>query len=243
MNKKFNIQDEQYEFPYHYLAQLENNNPKITEELSWGLDYLTYMDFTINKIQSLNIKTILDVGCGDGYLLNHLEDNINKEGIDLSTQAIKFANAFSTSAVFKEENIFNITKKYDLVSLIEVLEHLPDDLIPSFIERIESIVQDDGYFIITVPTTVVDLNEKHYRHYDEELLNKHLPFKSLKLIEELRVYNESTLLNNFRRLLINRFYTIKSEFLWTSLWKWHKKNTYSANKKNGLHLIRIYKKC
>lgn len=242
--EKFKIQDQQYSFPYHYLTGLDSNVPYIKKSLSWGIEYLTYMNIIQSEIEGLDIENILDVGCGDGYLLNNLnETKINKYGIDLSEKAILFAKAFSRNTTFERKDLFQIDDKFDAVSLIEVLEHIPDDFLESFMTRVLDLVKVDGYFIISVPTTVIPLNKKHYRHYNEELLSKHTEnFAKLELVKEIRAYRVNKTLDLILRLLNNRYWSINSEFLLAKFWNWHKKNNFISNKEKGAHLIRIYKK-
>jgi len=243
-NPKFEIQDNQYEFPYHYLAFMDNETPQIKRTLGWGFEYLSYMNVVIDEIKHLNCKNILDVGCGDGYLLNHLEIDADKLGIDLSQKAIMFANAFSKDAKFEVKDLFTLEGQYDLISLIEVLEHIPNDLVEPFMTKVLSLIKKDGYFIISVPTTVIPLNKKHYRHYDENLLSEHVEnFGDVKLIKERRVYKMSFSLKFAMRMLNNRIWSINSKTILNIFWKWHLRNNINATKKDGCHIVRIYKKC
>ena len=240
---KFEIQDNQYEFPYHYLAFMDNKTPQIKRTLGWGFEYLSYMNEVIEEIKQLEYKNILDVGCGDGYLLNHLETDAEKLGIDLSQKAIMFANAFAKDSKFEIKDLFKLEEEYDLISLIEVLEHIPNDFVELFMTKVLSLIKKDGYFIISVPTTVIPLNKKHYRHYDEKLLSEHIEkFGDVELIKERRVYKMTPTLKLVMRLLNNRVWSINSKILLNLFWKWHVKNNINATKENGYHIVRIYKK-
>jgi cyclopropane fatty-acyl-phospholipid synthase-like methyltransferase len=242
-NPKFEIQDNQYEFPYHYLAFMDKETPQIKRTLDWGFEYLTYMNVVSAEIKKLKFKNILDVGCGDGYLLNNLETDADKLGIDLSEKAIVFANAFSKDAKFEIKDLFALDTKYDLISLIEVLEHIPNDFVELFMKQVLNLINKDGHFIISVPTTVIPLNKKHYRHYDEQLLSEHIEnFSNVELVGEKRVFKMSGLLKFCMRLLNNRIYSINSTYILNRFWKWHLKNNVKADKDTGYHIIRIYKK-
>lgn len=242
-NPKFEIQDNQYEFPYHYLAFMDNETPQIKRTLGWGFEYLSYMNEVIEEIKQLEYKNILDVGCGDGYLLNHLETDAEKLGIDLSQKAIMFANAFAKDAKFEIKDLFTLEESIDLISLIEVLEHIPNDFVEPFMTKVLSLIKKDGHFIISVPTTVIPLNKKHYRHYDEKLLSEHIEkFGDVELVKERRVYKMTPSLKLVMRLLNNRVWSINSKTLLNLFWKWHVKNNINATKEDGFHIIRIYKK-
>ena len=242
-NPKFEIQDKQYLFPYHYLAFMDEKTPQIKRTLGWGFEYLTYMNVVIEEIKKLKYKNILDVGCGDGYLLNNLETNADKLGIDLSEKAIMFANAFAKDAKFEIKDLFTLDTKYDVISLIEVLEHIPNDIVEPFMTQVLSLINKDGHFIISVPTTVLPLNKKHYRHYDEKLLSEHIEkFGNVELVEEKRVYKMPSLSKFYMRLLNNRIWTINAKPILNKFWKWHVKKNINADKKTGYHLIRVYRK-
>jgi len=242
-NPKFKIQDKQNEFPYHYLAHMDEKTPQIKRTLGWGFEYLSYMGVVIDEIKHLEYKNILDVGCGDGYLLNNLETDADKLGIDLSEKAIMFANAFATDAKFEIKDLLTIENEYDLVSLIEVLEHIPNDFVELFMTKVLSLIKKDGLFIITVPTTVMPLNKKHYRHYDEKLLSQHIEsFGDVKLIKERRIFKVSPTLKLFMRILNNSVWSINSKAILNIFWKWHLKNNIKASKDSGSHIMRIYQK-
>jgi 2-polyprenyl-3-methyl-5-hydroxy-6-metoxy-1,4-benzoquinol methylase len=242
-NNKFKIQDDQYMFPYHYLAQMKGNTPKINMTIDWGFEYLTYMTIVSDIIKNLPHDNILDIGCGDGYLLNNLVTNSDKYGIDLSERAIKLANALSKDANFEVKDLFLIDNQYDVVSLIEVLEHIPLDFIEKFITTSLKLVKLNGYFVISVPTDVLPLNRKHYRHYNKKLLSKHIEsYGNLELVDERIVYNRTFLSRLIIKFLNNKLWTINSTFILNSFWKWHSNNNFIANESNGCHLIRVYKK-
>ena len=55
--------------------------------------------------------------------------------------------------------------KYDVVTSVEVLEHIPPDKLNQFVHSIADLLNDNGYFILTVPHKNKQLNEKHYQHF------------------------------------------------------------------------------
>jgi hypothetical protein len=70
-DSKFVIQASQYEFPYHYLPHFSaNGTPRLHRYLAWGLDYLTYTSFVVEQIRQISPRSLLDIGCGDGRLIN-----------------------------------------------------------------------------------------------------------------------------------------------------------------------------
>jgi len=75
---------------------------------------------------------ILEVGCGEGYVLHALREagvQCPIHGIDFSETAIGQARARVPDATFAVEDARELAKsgrRYDLVLMIEVLEHLED---------------------------------------------------------------------------------------------------------------------
>lgn len=245
---KFEIQESQYSFPYHYIPFIYKGRgggeiPRCNRILQWGFEYLSYTKVVIDEINQLDFNSILDVGCGDGYLLNHIETEADKIGIDLSEKAIKFAQAFSKDTKFEVKDIFCLEKEYDLISLIEVMEHIPDDIILPFMTKVVSLIKTGGYLIVCVPTTVMPLSKKHYRHYDENLLSEHIEQEgNVELIKERRVYKNSKLLKFLIRLLNNKFFSINYSVILKFFWEWNLKNNIDASRTNGCHIVRVYKK-
>ena len=238
---KFQLQDDEYVFPYHYLTSLDNEVPVIYKRLSWGYEYITYLDFIHKHIeQKIKPDTLLDIGCGDGYLINSFtyEENKFYKGIDLSERAIGFAKAFSNGYEFENIDLFKIDAKFNVVCLIEVLEHIPNDILQSFVTESFSKVEIGGHMIIAVPTTVDKVHKKHYRHYNESLLKDQCDQDNFELIKQVRLYKKSNILERLVKFSQRR----NSKTLKSMVWNYHKRNTYFADVETGKHLIAIYKR-
>ena len=91
-------------------------------------------DFIKNRIE-LKDKTLIDVGCGGGLLCENLAEHSKEvKGIDMSNEAIKIAKTHQTLKNLKidyeeialESLLKKSKKKYDVLTCMELVEHVPD---------------------------------------------------------------------------------------------------------------------
>ena len=83
----------------------------------------------------LEDKSLIDVGCGGGLLCENLTSkNTKVKGIDMSNEAIEIAKAHQSlnnlnidyQKISLEELIKESKKKYDVLTCLELIEHVPD---------------------------------------------------------------------------------------------------------------------
>tara|TARA_Y100001980_G_C14498584_1_gene274805 strand:+ start:499 stop:1200 length:702 start_codon:yes stop_codon:yes gene_type:complete len=96
------------------------------------------------KRNSLNPTYITEVGCGVGEILSSLHQNMSADcifnGYDISPQAIKKAKLVENPRLmFHNEDVLdsNFTKKWDILLVIDVIEHVED--IFNFLRGIRSL--------------------------------------------------------------------------------------------------------
>ena len=113
--------------------------------------FLRTLDSLIATIDTAH--TVLEVGCGEGYLLNHVRDFrafTRQEGIDISEEIVKEARRLHPSLTFNVGSVYALDYRdgeFDLVLACEVLEHLKDyDAALSELKRVT-----DNYCIVSVP--------------------------------------------------------------------------------------------
>jgi 2-polyprenyl-3-methyl-5-hydroxy-6-metoxy-1,4-benzoquinol methylase len=238
----FALQDAQYEFPYHYLPHLHDGHARRTRSLRWGREYLCYLMFLVEKLRALAPGSLLDVGCGDGRLISLVAPQLpgcELHGVDLSAGAIRFARAFVPGAHFAEEPAERLTRSFDVVTAIEVLEHVPDEGCAGFLRTLAARCRPGGHVVVSVPTTNVPLNRKHYRHYDEALLRQQLAASGAPL--EVRaldwVYRQPTWLRWLDRAVDNRHFRLEITALDRALWEHTWRRLRAASAADGHHLV------
>jgi 2-polyprenyl-3-methyl-5-hydroxy-6-metoxy-1,4-benzoquinol methylase len=245
MDDRFEIQDSQYHEPYHYYMNLEPFS--IHKVLGWGLEYFSYLN-TINDILTkIPHDTLLDVGCGDGYVLNYLSKmNPNKRylGIDLSEKAIKFADAFKNcdNVQFKVLNLKDVNEKFDCVLAIQVLEHIPDDQIRDFMDYLARVTNNLGFLIISVPTMNFPVTKKHYRHYTIEKILSEKPEGFSLTYFTYNFDSKSIFFKMLKFLLNNPLFIVKSSIVLRILMKMIKKNYLETTYDRGGYLVAMFKK-
>ena len=243
MDSKFDIQAKQYDFPYHYLPVVEREAPLLHRELSWGLDYLTYMTFAADLItREIRPKSLIDVGCGDGRLLNLVNGQVDRLlGVDLVDQAIGMARAFNPQIEFFNGPVSQVRETFQCAALIEVMEHIPDSEYPAVIENVADVLVDQGVLVVSVPTVNLPLNAKHFRHYDLDILKQQLSCRFD--VEKYWFLSKSDWISKIiRSMLINRFFVIRPAGWRRLVWRLHKRFSFHAGERTGGHLVAIARK-
>jgi 2-polyprenyl-3-methyl-5-hydroxy-6-metoxy-1,4-benzoquinol methylase len=140
-------------------------------------------------------KCILDLGCGNGYLVNVLIDNgYNAFGTDASVKGIAIANETNKGRFYVQDlSIDELPielqeKAFDTVISTEVIEHLYDP--EHFIAFCKSIVSNGGEIIITTPyhgylkNLMLSLLDKWDAHLDPMWRGGHIKFWSRKTLSK-----------------------------------------------------------
>lgn len=175
---KYDIQEKQYDFPYHYIPSFITKGDTIVGitkgmSLGWGAMYLARQRFLLDRLMENNVKSIIEVGCGDGHICNTLSRFGNFErikGIDISEKAINWAKMFTPEVEFVAMDVADEAEKWDAVVCSEVLEHISDSELDKFINSLANCLNENGRIYLTVPSVNLPLEDKHYRHYDIRLL-------------------------------------------------------------------------
>lgn len=244
--ERYGIQERQYEFPYHYIPHFTRDGvPSLTRRLSWGLDYLCYHEHLREKVSSMHPGSVLEVGCGDGYFIGGLPPTIPvRLGIDLSSRAIAFAKAFHPDCEFHARDVRFVEGEYDVVVAIEVLEHIPDSGVSDFLAGMNDRLAPEGSIVISVPTTVLPVNRKHFRHYTRALLESQVLESGvpLEIVDVEYVYRKPWWESAFRRLLDNRYFGLEVKPFMRIAWRHVWERCRFADHSNGYHMVAVLRR-
>ena len=139
-------------------------------------------------------KTILDVGCSDGYLATLLPNNY-VYGVDYNPSAIEQAKNKCRGATVVDLNnlkqgdnlLFNY--QFDYIVMADILEHLvnPD----MFLKYVYTILKDDGEIFVSLPNIALwkvrlSILFGKFKYTDYGVLDQtHLHFYTFKTATEL----------------------------------------------------------
>lgn len=129
----------------------------------------------LNALGSLKGKKCLDVGCGDGNFTSDLAKEAEVSGIEYSERAIQFAKRRVPEASFFVMDLTSMKfadKSFDVVTCLDVIEHLRDSVVEKAINELWGVLKVDGTLIISVPSKCRPLSKTHYRHYDYSDITK-----------------------------------------------------------------------
>lgn len=103
-------------------------------------------------LYNYEIKTLLDVGCGRGDLMEKFQQyDIACDGIDLSDLMVQKAKEKGLNAEHK--SICDVDKKYDaVVSVFDVLNFVSPDELEGFINCVYKVLNEDGIFVFDINT-------------------------------------------------------------------------------------------
>ncbi len=162
-------QESRYELPYHWfpVERLKQYAYQEKRRIIFGL---------IDAFGQKPIRRYLDVGCGDGKWTSEIDSFLKPTktiGIDISERAIGFAKLIVPSVQFEIVNAGELQfpdNKFDLVTAIEVIEHIDESGQDAMLHEIHRVLKENGLLILTTPSWNLKLPKFHFRHYSEEEL-------------------------------------------------------------------------
>ena len=143
--------------------------------------HLKAIKFIHSKFQSN--ATTLDVGCFNGFFVKKLLSlGYDTQGVDFNKSAIAYGQEklglgmrVSTQTL---EELFEQGKRFDAITLFEVLEHLPDA--KTFLGDVTRLLKDGGVLILSTPNNkmcwrpVLDYPPHHLSRFTTKSLEGYL---------------------------------------------------------------------
>lgn len=134
---------------------------------------------------------ILDIGCGDGLFFDRLRRFGEPEGLEPDPSIVSDIGR-ARGRIYEQpfDADFDPGRRYGLVLMLDVLEHLDDDL--DALRRVRALLEPDGLLLLTVPalralwTRHDDLNH-HRTRYTRRTLGTPLGAAGLR-VETLRYF-------------------------------------------------------
>lgn len=140
-------------------------------------------------------KKILDIGGGIGTAISfYITDNKQILSTELFDDNVEIMNKrFKSFKDFKAINSdivkddFSSYGKFDTIIMINVLEHIEDDVI--VLQKLKQLLTDNGKIIICVPAInslycYMDKNVGHYRRYEKKELKQKAQKIGLNVLED-----------------------------------------------------------
>lgn len=238
-------QESQYSLPYHYIPTYDKGHFSQHLYWSWGFRYLGGIHLVLDTLHKKKFQSLVDIGCGDGRFLRDIKREFPGKrilGVDYSADAINLPKALNPDIDYicldiGKKNLGN--KKFDVATLIEVLEHIPLGRIDSFLNGISNLLSANGLLILTVPHRNKNVLAKHYQHFDSKSLTHVI--KPYFNIEELIFFDKSSILNTIiSNILGNNLFILNNQRILDSIYRFYRRHLfYCSEEKCG----RIFMTC
>lgn len=129
-----------------------------TEEvLRWEIikNFIFYITgYNANHAGEHKPLTILDLGCGRGWLSNLLTPYGKVTGIEPIEPVVKYANQIFPDIDIRHGNsqtLLNAKETFDIVVCSEVIEHVVDEEKAGFLNGLNALLNSNGFLILTTP--------------------------------------------------------------------------------------------
>ena len=102
-------------------------------------------------------KTALDYGCGPGFLIPHLlSQKLQVSAAEFSPRSLelvryKFGSDPNFEGAFEPQDFIRDGKVFDLIMVVEIIEHLDDKMLEKCIETVKALLGRGAVAIFTTP--------------------------------------------------------------------------------------------
>ncbi len=111
---------------------------------------------------SPNIRTLLEIGCGEGFFLEKVEATYDVQGTEINAAAVQTCQRKGLRVA--STPLHTLSQQFDAIVAFEVLEHLPEPRV--FLQQAVERLVSGGALILAVPNP-----ESYLMEFDHVLLN------------------------------------------------------------------------
>jgi 2-polyprenyl-3-methyl-5-hydroxy-6-metoxy-1,4-benzoquinol methylase len=178
---------------------------------SLGMEYYHFVRREIKPLLPKSSRRILEIGAGAGATLKWLKELYPKA----ETTAVEINPALfnelkqgaDVAIIGPIDEVFSQLKTYDLILLLDVLEHLPNSA--ATLQKLSNILETGGHTIVSVPNvahlsvSVPLLLRRQFNYQDAGILDRtHLRFfvedTAVKLLNDANFVVTSALISGIR---------------------------------------------
>lgn len=154
----------------------------------------------IKLMRENKLKKVLDVGCGTGRLVNHLNKHgFEAIGCDNSPNAVRIAQKLNNKLTIQLASAVKLPFKknsFDLVTAISLIEHLTQNEGGKFLEEARRVLKPKGYIFLVTPNFATPLRiihgSKWFGYCDPTHLTFYTPASLKKILTLLGFKNAQT---------------------------------------------------
>jgi len=149
-------------------------------------------DRFIEILKSLNVESILDIGCGSGdFCIKAKEKGFFVKGIDLSKGQV--SRAIEKGCNCEVKDVCNLNEKFDsAVAIFDVINYMEKETLKKFFKCVENVIK--RYFIFDINTlyAMEDLAVGTLKSEDKErFATLYSEFENKKLITEITLFEKN----------------------------------------------------
>ncbi len=198
------------------------DNEQIYDKFIWEQLSYNILKKKIDKIKELipnDVKTIVDIGCGNGVITNELGKTYDITGVDRSKNALSYVK--TPNILSSCDSIPLNDGKFDMVFSSELLEHLE---YKTFINTIKEFKRlSNKYIFITVPNNENPDKIAIKCPQCEYIYNRPNHLRSFKINDFKELFPEYRIINSLEYGLKVRYYNkgilkLKKKFSPSSSW-------------------------
>ena len=148
--KLWHCQSCKFEFFDQGLSGTDRFYRRLSLRPAYYANHRTEFARTLRWVRSLQIGTVLDVGCGDGAFLDQARAaGLQTYGIELNKDAREKATGKGHEVLDYFLQDLDTSRQYDLAVAFQVLEHVADPV--QFLQLMARVVRPGGYLAVAVP--------------------------------------------------------------------------------------------